>query len=292
MEEPFGAYSFAVGIGFGFHHLGIKLYGYFYVEHAGYHGELLLVGERLEAGHDRDRDAMIIALLNETEVVIVVEEHLGSDIVAAEVYFALEVEDVGVHVWRLEVLLRVAGNADAEVCLSTVDDVFFHVAAIIEVYYLAYEVFGIAVTMDIGGKELLTYSSIATECEDVLDAQEVEVDKGVLGLCLAEAAADEVRDSLNLVFIHKRSTNAHGAGALADLHPLQAAIFAGLEYLLRTVIGNIYECRVELHQRIEMVVYGCDALALGWWQDLKGYNSVFCLREVFCYFHNRWQKYN
>ncbi len=279
VEEPFGAYLFAVGLGFGFHHFVAEFYRYLGIEHPGNGGELFFVGEGLKAGYDWGIHTELAAPVHIVVIMHIVEEQLCGNIICAEVYFLFKVIDVGVHVWRLHVFFGVAGHPYAEICFGTFYNVFFHVVAIVESHDLAHQVFGIAVAMGVWGKEFFVGSGIATEGEDVFDAEEVEVYECVLGLGLAESAADEVGDGLYLILVHDGGADAHGARALAYLDPFEGAIAAGLEYLFGTVVGDIDEGGFELHQRIEVGVGGLNTFALGRGEYLKRYDGFFFFGE-------------
>ena len=80
--------------------------------------ELLLVRDRHDAGENRHTDILLAETIEEVEELRVVEEHLRGQEVDTCVDLALQIPDVVVLVRALDMSVRIAGTADAEVALG------------------------------------------------------------------------------------------------------------------------------------------------------------------------------
>ena len=86
--------------------------------------------------------------------------------------------------------------------------------------------------------------------------------------------------------VHDRCADGHRARTLAHLHFFESAVRFFLEDMFAPVIGHVDEGRLELHQRIQVVVDGTDGLTLERGKDLEGDKGVFRLMYVVYDFHS------
>ena len=83
---------------------------------------LLARREGFQTRNDGNGDTCFATHVNEAEELLVVEEHLGDDIIGSGLDLAAQMLDVGVEIGSLEVLLGIGCHTDAEVrCKSALD---------------------------------------------------------------------------------------------------------------------------------------------------------------------------
>ncbi len=227
--------------------------------------ELVSLGDGFQARHDGHFNTDTTAGVHVFEVLLVVEEHLGNDVMSAGLHLHFGVVEVGIEVGGFEVFFRIACDADAEIGLFSIDNIGVEVDAFVHVGNLAHEVEGIGMALFVWHKTLFKSAGIAAQGEDVVDAQEVEVNEGVFGFVFGEATADEVRDSVHFVAVHDGSADAYGARALSDGGFFVVAGGAHFVDVLFAVIGNINEGRLKLHEAIQGVEDGLHAAAFERW---------------------------
>ena len=80
--------------------------------------ELLLVCDRHDTGEDRHTDILLAKTIEEIEELSIVEKHLRGQEVDTRVDLALQILDIVVLVRALDMAVRIAGTADAEVALG------------------------------------------------------------------------------------------------------------------------------------------------------------------------------
>jgi hypothetical protein len=85
--------------------------------------------------------------------------------------------------------------------------------------------------------------------------------------------------------VHDGRADGHGTGSLANLNLFKGAVRLLFEDMFASVIGNIDERGLELHQGIQMVVNRIDGLSFERGKDLKRYEGVFRLIDVVYDFH-------
>ena len=90
------------------------------MERTGQQVNLTLAGDRFQAGNDRDSDACLAQPVDKAEITVVVEEHLGNNIVGTGLYFLLQIQDVGIEIGGLVVFLSIGGHTDTEVGVQTI----------------------------------------------------------------------------------------------------------------------------------------------------------------------------
>ena len=243
-----------LGAGDGVH----QVVGQVHVEVARDVGQQALAADHLQARDDRRLDAGGAAAFHELEVGRVVEEHLRDDVVGARVDLGLQVLDVVGEAGRLEVLLGIGGHAHAEIAVLGVGQLVQVVAAV-HVLDLAHDVDGVLVAR--AAADLLPVGRVAAHRQDVVDAQERQLDQRVLGLLLGEAVAEQMRDRLHVVAVLQRGAEAEGAGPLARDVPLVGLPVELLEPGVGGVVGHVDEERLEGDQLIHELGHVVDAHA-------------------------------
>ena len=143
-------------------------------------------------------------------------------------------------------LFRIGGHADAEIGRERIFqliDVFspVHRGDLLD------QLAGVMVAVFFRDIARLARGRVAAQGQDVLDAQEMQVDQRVLGFVAVEAAADQVRDRLHLEAVLDGAANADGARFFA---PRPAGDDAVLFFInrVRLVVGDIDELGIERHQ--------------------------------------------
>ena len=218
------------------------------VERARDADELFLAREHLQPRHDRHRDPDRATPRDEVEVVPVVEEHLGHDVLGARVDLLLGATDVGVEVRRLEVFLGVAAAADAELGGRRVE-VRVEVTPLVHLRDLLDQVDCVAVDGAAFAQRLAVALVVAADRQDVVDAEVAELDEEVLRLLLREAVAEHVRHRVDLVLVLDQRAEPERAGALALHVALDAAVGLFVDDLGR-VARDVDEGRPVLHELV------------------------------------------
>ena len=220
------------------------------VELARYRNELPRVGDRLDAGDYRHVDADSPSPVHEFAERPRREDHLGDDVVGSRVHLCFQVTQVVGKVRRLVVLFRVPGNADAEVgCRRVVE--LLQVMTAVHSGNLGRQFRGEPMAGRLGNELLLPRRRVATQDEQVLEAQVLQVNNRILGLVLVEPAADDVRHGLDLVPVVNGRADADRARVLAPRNlPGQARTHVFVHNPL-LVIGNGDERRFERQQLVD-----------------------------------------
>jgi hypothetical protein len=211
--------------------------------------EVFLAGQYFEAGNDRHFDACRAARIDVREVVLILEKHLRDDVLGAGVHFCLRVTDVCGKVGRLEVLLRVAGAAHAELHGRRVE-VGVEEVALVHGGDLRDEITGVAVSCFAVPQWLLVALVVAANGQDVIDAKVAKLDEEVLRLLLGKPLAKNVRYGVDVVLVLDQRAHAKGAGALTFDRPLNAVRRLFVDNFGR-MARDVDERRTMLHQVVD-----------------------------------------
>lgn len=167
------------------------------------------------------------AALDKVEVLLVVEEHLGYHIRGTGIDFGFEVSQVGFGVGGLVVFLGVAGHTvgegRGEGHVRPVEKV-----SLVEAVDLLLQVDGVGVSLGRGGEAGLVFGLVAPQNEQVGNAQEVEVDKGIFGLTSGKTAAYQVWNGGYMILVLYGGSYGYGAGAALFRYPLVKAVVGSL----------------------------------------------------------------
>ena len=144
-------------------------------------------------------------------------------------------------------LLGVAGHADAETgrerILQLID-----VLAAVQLGDLLDQLAGVLVAVLFRDIARLARGRVAAQGQDVLDAQEMQVDQRVFRLVAVEAAADQVRHRLDPEAVLDGAADADGAGFLAPRPAGDDAVLFLVDHV-RLVVGDVDELGIEMHER-------------------------------------------
>ena len=279
-DAPFHPHPLHVGIGAALHQCIGQFIGQVHPEGLRQKGDVVAGGDGLEARNDGHGDTRRPALLHESEVLRIVEEHLGDEVLRSRLHLLLQVGDVHVEVEGLGMLLGIAGGPDAEVGGGGFLLLIVQVFALVQCGDLVDEVHGMGVPIALGDEVGLVLHRIATQGQHIVQPQEVDLDQRILGLLAAEATADEVGHGVDVVLRLDGRANADGAGALAQAHLLQQAMAAVLVDDLLAVVGDIDEAGPMFQQGVDAFVDRADVLALEGRQDLEGEQRAVRSEEV------------
>ncbi len=158
--------------------------------------------------------------------------------------------------------LGIAGHTDAEIGRSSVFKVLIQVNAVIQIHYLLDELGSIFMSAGFGYKAVFRLAGIALYKQHIFDAQEIQVNQGILGFFFGESPADDMRHGIHFVMVLDGRTNAYGSRPLAYRFAFQQTVFAFLVHKFFPVIGYIHERGIELHQRVYVVKKGSDVISL------------------------------
>src|SRR4029079_13764098 len=110
-------------------------------------------------------------------------------------------------------------------------------------------------------KKCFIFCSIATQHQNIVYANKVEVDQSILCFPLSETSADQVRNRIHFIMVHDRRANTYCSRSFSNLYLFENAICFLLKHMFCPVISHIYIGRLEFHQWIKMIKYGINGLA-------------------------------
>ena len=96
-----------------------------------------------------------------------------------------------------------------------------------------------AISVLCGYEATIVLGFVAAKHKDVVDAQEVQVDKGIFCLHFRESAANHVRHGGNVVMLLNGSSHSHSAGTIALGYALIKPIGSALVHHLAAVSGDV-----------------------------------------------------
>ncbi len=149
------------------------------------HSELLARYYRLDSRYYGHIYSGGTAFVDKVKKLAVVKEHLCHNIVGTRINLVLKPKHVKLGVWGFVMLFRIAGNSVAErgLCYN------FHFSAVkkqpsVERVYLQGEVACMGVSVVVWLKGRLVFGFVSAKNQQVGDAEEVQVNKRVLGFNL------------------------------------------------------------------------------------------------------------
>ena len=228
-----------------------QLFGQADAEGAGQDLQVLGRRDRLDARDDRYRDARFAAALHEIEVLAVVEEHLGHDVVGSRIDLLLEVLEVALGVRRLEMLFGIARHAYRELGVVALLDFAVDKFSPVHGLDLAHQVGGVGVSLGVGDEAGFVLPLVAPQRQHVVQPQEIHVDQRILDVVFRPAAADQVGNHLHVVLAPDRGRDADRARTAAHDVPLAASVGADVLFEGFAVEGDVDVGRVEIHQRVD-----------------------------------------
>src|SRR5688572_6492604 len=82
---------------------------------------------------------------------------------------------------------------------------------------------------------------ITTKHKYIINTQVMKINKCILSFINAEPPTDEMRNGINIVFVHYRRTNSFCSGPLTYNHLVKSVISLFLEYMLTSMVSNVYK---------------------------------------------------
>ena len=240
------------------------------------HGEVTGFGNHFQPGNDGNRNADLPAFAFKIEKVLVVEKHLGYDVVGTGLHLLFKPHKVPVHVRGLDVLLGITAHADAKIGFGRFQHVF-QIHALVHPADLTNQIYRVFVGFPVFMMRLGGTGIVAAYGQHILDAQIVQLDQRVFGLLAGKTLADDVGNRLHVIPVLDRRAETYRTGTLPFDVPLHTAIAEFLIVGLRRVGGHINEGRIELHHLVERFEHGLYGTAPFRGDDLKGDQRFFGL---------------
>ncbi len=157
------------------------------------------------------------------------------------------------QVGSLFVLLRIAGYTAAELVARVLDRSAVEEETVVKLVHLLQEVGGMGMTV-LGWCKLPVFLRlVASQHEDVADAQKLEVEQFVLDVFLRGTAADDVRDDRYVVLILYSACDGNGARSAAHTLAGEETVFQFLVYILAMVRSDVDKAWVKLASALSMV---------------------------------------
>ena len=119
------------------------------------------------------------------------------------------------------------------------------------------------------GESRIFLRLVSAEQDQIHDAEERQVNQLVFGFLCSETAADEVRNSRDVVLILYGSGNGNRARTMTLLLTNVDSRFLLAVDEITAVCGDVDICRVELTQTVNCLVYLFNAMAFHWRKHLK-----------------------
>ena len=94
----------------------------------------------------------------------------------------------------------------------------------IEVVYLQLQTHGVLMVIFRIAAQIARSLVIAANEKEIVDAEEIEVEKSIFGLLLRKPTADDMGNSGDAVFVLERTGDCDGAGALEHAYSFQHAV--------------------------------------------------------------------
>ena len=303
---PFDSQLPGILVGLTLHDLPGQRLGDIAVERLRHHRQLTQFRHRLDAGDDGDGDAHCPGLLHKSEILLVIIEQLGDRILRAQILFLLQILHVHLQVRRLLVLLGIAGHAVVEFPARPLDGCAVGEEPLVEALYLPDQVRRMRVTAGRRHKPAVLLRLVATQQQDVADAEELQVEQLILDVLDRRAAADHVGLYGDIIPLLDGSCYRHRSRAPAHPNPFKprlvhiscprAFVPPLPRYLavheLRVVGGDVDVGGVELAQFVDVCKQAFRARPLQRGQHLKREPpALFILMDEFRYAHNWPQRY-
>ena len=262
------------------------------VEGLGHHCQLTQFRHRLDARDDGDGDTHLPRFLHKLEVFLVVEEQLGHGILRPQILLLLQILHVHLQVGRLLVLLGITRHTIVERLARPLDGRAVGKETLVEALHLPDQVGGMRMSARCGHETAVLLRLVATQQQQVADAQELQVEQFILDVLDGTAATDHVGLHRDVVPLLDGGCNGHRTRATADALPLKLPVLQFLIHKLRMVGRDIDVGWVEFAQFVDVGKQLVGACTLQWGKHLEREPSfVLILMDKFRYTHNWLQNY-
>ena len=252
LRRPLHAQRPGIVVGLAFHHLPGQCLGDVAVEGLRHHRQLREFRKRLDAGDDGDGDAHRPCLLHKGEVFLVVVEQLGHGILRAQVLLLLQILHVHLQVRCLLVLLGIAGHAVVKRLAGSLDGCTVGEETLVEAFHLPHQVRRVGMSPGRRNEAAVLLRLVATQQQQVADAQELQVKQLIFDVLYRCTAADHVGLHGDVVPLLDGCGYRHRPRATADALPLKLSVLQFAVHELRVVGGDVDIGGVELPQPVDV----------------------------------------
>src|SRR5690606_13099873 len=114
-------------------------------------------------------DTVCPAVVYECLVFTVVKKHLGHDKISTQLHFFLEVFEIGVQIWRLEMFFGISGYADTKIGLLRIFHILVQVSTVIHIDHMLQEVGSISMTTRRRDKRAIALAGIPSQYEHIIN---------------------------------------------------------------------------------------------------------------------------
>ena len=230
-------------------------------ESLGHEGELREFAEGFDARDDGHRDARLAAAVDKSVVGRVVVEKLRHTVVRSQLHLAFEHLEIAFQVGRLFVLFGIARHTVGERLSRLSDGRAVDKSPGVELVHLHLQVGGVGVSAFGGVEHSVFPRLVATEQEEVFDAEDLHVEQSVFDVLAGVARAEHVGHEGNAAFALQHSRHGHGAGTSADVEAFhQAALHLAVDVFC-AVVGDVDVFRLKFAQAVDGLAQAVDAVA-------------------------------
>ena len=174
-------------------------------------------------------------------------------------------------------LLGISSHAIRERCARVLDQGAINELPLIEEVHLFNEFGGMAVAILHGLETSLILCLVATQDEDVLNAQKLKVEQHILNILFRHATHHHMRHHLDAIFLHDGTCHRNRTGTATHEMTEISAIGLLHIHILTAVSRDVDVFGTKLFQCINRAEKSRRACPLHWWQHLKGEGSLFVL---------------
>ncbi len=219
-------------------------------EGLGHRGELCEFRKRFQTGDDGDGYSGLACLLHESVELLVVVEQLGECHLGASSFFVQQDADVTLQIGRFLMLLGVGGNAELKG--GALD---FHRGAvgkesIVEAVYLVYQFYGVGVAAWCGLIHRLLFRFVASQDEDVADAEELQVKERIFDILFCGARANDMWNHGNAPSLLNGGSDSDSSRSAANAAALYESSLQFPIDIFCPVGGDVDVARTELRQHL------------------------------------------
>ena len=289
---PFDAQLSGILIRVALHDLSGQRFRNVTVEGTWHHRQLVQFSHRFDARNDRHRDTHLSGFLHEGEIFVVVEEQLSDRILCAQLLLLQQIQHVPFQIRRLLVFLGIAGHTDVEPRSRVLDGRPIGKESLVEPLHLPYQVRRMTMSAGRRFKHPVVLRLVATQQQQIGDAEELQVEQFILYIIDGSPAADDMRLDGHPESLLDGRRYGDGARPAAHLLTFVASVAQFAVDKLAVVRCDIDECRVQFAQLLDVAKQPLGARPLQWGQHLKRELMLVLIPfNKICNSHNRMQSY-
>ena len=270
MRCPFNAKLLCLVVGLAFHSFESQFLRYVAVERLGNDRQLAQLGKWLYARDDRYGDTHRACFLHKFKVFRVVIEQLRHGILRPQVLLLFEILHVHLEIGRLVVLFGITCHTEIEFLSRTLYWSAVGKESLVESVHLTYEVGGVLMSSRSGYKPAVLLGLVATQQQEIADAQELQVEQFVFYGLYGGTAAYHVRLHWYAEFVLYSRGNGYGARASAHPVTLQQSVVQLLIHKLAVMRCDVNKQGVEFLHFLDCGKQFVGARTFQWGQYLEG----------------------